>query len=52
MRFFVWLLCGLLFYLLYGYRHSRLRHPVGVPIPALGPDFNPEQQLPESDLEE
>jgi len=52
MRFFLWLLCGLLFYLLYGYRHSRLRRPVAVLIPALGPDFNPEQQLPESDLKE
>jgi APA family basic amino acid/polyamine antiporter len=52
MRFFVWLLCGLLFYLLYGYRHSRLRRPVPVAVPAIGPDFNPEQQLPKSDLEE
>ena len=26
-RFFLWLAIGLVFYFLYGYRHSRLRHP-------------------------
>ncbi len=32
MRFFIWLATGLVFYFLYGYRHSRLRHhPHAVP---------------------
>jgi basic amino acid/polyamine antiporter, APA family len=49
-RFIGWLGAGLAVYILYGYRHSRLRAvPVvaGAPLP---PDFNPEQQLPESDV--
>jgi APA family basic amino acid/polyamine antiporter len=50
-RFGIWLAVGMVFYLSYGYRHSRLRHPLppgpGAPIPR---DFNPEQQLPESDV--
>jgi APA family basic amino acid/polyamine antiporter len=49
-RFGIWLAIGLVVYFSYGYRHSRLRRPV--PVPA-GPahDFNPEQQLPERDLD-
>jgi len=45
-RFFWWLAVGMVFYAVYGYRHSRLRNPhaAGGPRP---PDFNPEQQLPE-----
>jgi hypothetical protein len=46
------LVVGMVVYFLYGYRHSRLRHaeaPGGAPLP---PDFNPEQQLPESDVHE
>jgi APA family basic amino acid/polyamine antiporter len=49
-RFVYWLLAGLVIYALYGYRHSRLRRPratAGAPLPA---DYNPEQQLPESDV--
>ena len=40
MRFFLWLLAGLVIYVLYGYRHSRLR---GGPRPAA---FNPAADLP------
>lgn len=49
MRFVGWLFVGLLVYIFYGYNHSRLRHANAAagPIP---PDFNPEQQLPESDV--
>jgi APA family basic amino acid/polyamine antiporter len=49
-RFGIWLVVGIVFYFLYGYRHSRLRRahaPAGAPLP---PDFNPEQQLPEPDV--
>ena len=49
-RFVYWLLAGLVIYAAYGYRHSRLRRPHaagGAPLP---PDFNPEQRLPERDL--
>lgn len=48
-RFGLWLAFGLIFYFSYGYRHSRLRtHAAdGGPRP---PDFNPESQLPESDV--
>jgi len=49
-RFVYWLLAGLVIYVVYGYRHSRLRRPHaagGAPLP---PDFNPEQRLPERDL--
>ena len=46
MRFVYWLLAGLLIYVLYGFKNSRLRRK---PAPIL-PDFNPEQQLPESDV--
>jgi len=43
-RFGLWLLVGLIVYLLYGYSHSRLRKgQSGGPRP---PDFNPESQLP------
>jgi APA family basic amino acid/polyamine antiporter len=46
MRFVYWLLAGLVIYVLYGFRHSRLaKHRTsGGPRP---PDFNPEQQLPQ-----
>jgi APA family basic amino acid/polyamine antiporter len=46
MRFIYWLAAGLVFYALYGYRHSRLRR---APAPASLHDFNPESQLPEDD---
>ena len=47
MRFIYWLLAGLVFYALYGYRKSRLRRdPAPVPLH----DFNPESQLPEDDV--
>ena len=42
MRFFGWLLTGLVIYFLYGFRHSRLRNG---PRP---PDFNPAADLPPS----
>ena len=44
MRFFLWLLAGLVIYVLYGYRHSRLR---GGPRPGA---FNPAADLPPSEL--
>jgi APA family basic amino acid/polyamine antiporter len=47
MRFIGWLAVGLVIYLFYGFRHSRLRHPI---TGALPPDFNPESRLPPSDL--
>ncbi|HEY6137272.1 MAG TPA: amino acid permease [Thermoanaerobaculia bacterium] len=49
-RFGIWLVIGIVFYFLYGFHKSRLRAahaPAGAPLP---PDFNPEQQLPESDV--
>jgi basic amino acid/polyamine antiporter, APA family len=48
-RFGLWLAAGLVVYVLYGYRHSRLRNASapGGPRP---PDFNPEQRFPESDV--
>src|SRR5437016_1564953 len=48
-RFIGWLSVGMVVYSTYGYRHSRLRARKGPP-PPLAPDFNPEQQLPESDV--
>lgn len=48
-RFVFWLGAGLVIYVTYGYRHSRLRHPSGRG-PAAPVDFNPEQQLPERDV--
>ncbi len=48
MRFIVWLVIGMAFYVVYGYRNSRLRSGGGGgPVP---PGFNPESQLPESDV--
>jgi basic amino acid/polyamine antiporter, APA family len=38
MRFFAWLAIGLVFYFLYGYRHSRLRHHPHV-VPPTPPMF-------------
>jgi APA family basic amino acid/polyamine antiporter len=46
-RFIAWLGIGALIYFLYGYRHSRLRHPRVPPSP---PDFNPASGLPPSDI--
>lgn len=47
-RFCIWLAIGMVFYFSYGYRHSRLRTALpGGPRP---PDFNPESQLPSSDV--
>jgi len=41
-RFFWWLLAGLIFYFLYGFRHSRLRHPGHVhEVPPEPPMFKP-----------
>jgi APA family basic amino acid/polyamine antiporter len=56
-RFFLWLSVGLVFYFIYGYRHSRLRHPAHVhaaaaPTHEVLHDFNPEQQLPTRDVDE
>src|SRR5207237_1995148 len=47
MRFIIWLAIGLVFYVVYVYRNSRLRRRATEP---LLPDFNPESQLPESDV--
>ena len=46
-RFVAWLGVGAVVYGLYGYRHSRLRHPRTPPSP---PDFNPASDLPPSEL--
>jgi len=55
-RFGIWLVVGLVFYFLYGYRHSRLRTGRGpnLPPPAhkLAHGFNPEQQFPDRDVNE
>jgi len=51
-RFIGWLALGLIIYVTYGYHHSRLRHRIaGTPGGPMAPDFNPEQQLPEKDVE-
>ena len=51
MRFVYWLAAGLVFYFAYGIHHSRLRdgRPGGPSAPL--PGFNPEQQLPQADVE-
>jgi APA family basic amino acid/polyamine antiporter len=48
-RFVKWFLAGMVVYVLYGYHHSRLRRGDAVP-PPHPHDFNPEAQLPESDV--
>src|SRR5437588_3004042 len=52
-RFGIWLLVGMVVYLSYGYRHSRLKNRGGPGSPGgmVTHDFNPEQQLPERDVE-
>jgi APA family basic amino acid/polyamine antiporter len=50
MRFVGWLAVGLVIYFTYGVRNSRLHRGPGPRPPALPPDFNPEQQLPEADV--
>jgi len=45
LRFFGWLLTGLVIYFSYGYRHSRLRRGPGAD------DFNPASSLPPQDLD-
>jgi len=39
-------------YFSYSFRHSRLRNPHLAAQPIPGRNFNPEQQLPESDLKD
>ena len=46
-RFGIWLAVGMVVYLSYGYRKSRLRFPHLYGKAPIGADFNPEQQLPE-----
>jgi len=51
-RFVKWFLAGIVFYAAYGYHHSRLkRGGPGSPGGTVTHDFNPEQQLPERDVE-
>ncbi len=50
-RFVYWLLAGMVVYIGYGFRHSRLRRAhatAGAPLP---PDYNPESRLPPRDLD-
>ncbi|HSY48119.1 MAG TPA: amino acid permease [Thermoanaerobaculia bacterium] len=52
-RFVNWFLVGIIFYAVYGYRHSGLRNRRGGgsgPGGTVTHDFNPEQQLPETDV--
>jgi len=51
-RFIKWFLAGMIFYVLYGYKHSRLRTQHAVAGGPLPPDFNPESQLPKSDIDD
>jgi APA family basic amino acid/polyamine antiporter len=50
-RFIGWLVVGLIIYFLYGFRNSRLRRAPS-PVPELAHDYNPEQRLPQSDLDD
>jgi APA family basic amino acid/polyamine antiporter len=49
-RFVYWLAAGMVVYVGYGYRHSRLRQAHAVAGAPLPPDYNPEQQLPDADV--
>ncbi|MEA2344159.1 MAG: basic amino acid/polyamine antiporter, family [Thermoanaerobaculia bacterium] len=50
-RFVKWFLAGIVFYAAYGYHHSGLRNRRGGPPGGMVThDFNPEQQLPERDV--
>ncbi|HVR38215.1 MAG TPA: amino acid permease [Thermoanaerobaculia bacterium] len=55
-RLGIWLVIGLVVYFFYSYGHSRLRNPspalAGAPKREVLHDFNPEQQLPSSDVDE
>jgi APA family basic amino acid/polyamine antiporter len=56
-RFFAWLAIGLVFYFIYGYRHSRLRH-ANAAVAGVPPrhevlhDFDPSSRVPPRDTDE
>ncbi len=50
-RFVKWFIVGIIFYVSYSYRNSRLRNPRKLNPAGAPPDFNPEQQLPKKDVE-